>query len=53
MTQFLNGLFILLADYATPDAAGNTQEYVRKSVEVSHLLFKVYSFFVNLNSCNV
>ncbi|EFO25702.1 hypothetical protein LOAG_02781 [Loa loa] len=40
MTQFLNRLFILLADYTTSDAIGNTQEYVRKSVEVSQLVFK-------------
>ncbi|VDM07256.1 unnamed protein product [Wuchereria bancrofti] len=40
MTQFLNRLFILLADYTTSSATGNTQEYVRKSAEVSQLVFK-------------
>ncbi|KAL3993565.1 hypothetical protein ACH3XW_18080 [Acanthocheilonema viteae] len=40
ITQFLNHLFILLADYTTSDAISNTQEYVGKSVEVSHLVFK-------------
>lgn len=41
MAQFLNRLFILLVDYTTFNAVGNTQEYARRSVEVSHLVFKV------------
>ncbi|CAG9531847.1 unnamed protein product [Cercopithifilaria johnstoni] len=40
MTQFVDRLFILLADYTTLNANGNIREYVRQSVEVSHLVFK-------------
>uniref|UniRef100_A0A0R3RU82 DRIM domain-containing protein n=1 Tax=Elaeophora elaphi TaxID=1147741 RepID=A0A0R3RU82_9BILA len=40
MSQFLNRLFILLADYTSSIAIDNTQEYARKSVEVSQLVFK-------------
>lgn len=45
MPQFLDRLFVLLADYTTSNAIGNLQEYVPKSVEVSQLVFKVDFFF--------
>uniref|UniRef100_A0A915PNY0 Uncharacterized protein n=1 Tax=Setaria digitata TaxID=48799 RepID=A0A915PNY0_9BILA len=40
MTQFANRLFILLADYAVSGIIGSNQECVRKSIEVSQLVFK-------------